>query len=211
MSPIRQSLVILAATLLSGPSLAWAAPPPSTTILVRNARQLHAIVDRDFRASPLYPQLCQATERIEQRAESIRNHLGHPASQTQIRQNLMELDAAVAHLDQLVAQLPARTVLQAHQASYQKSAAVQVTIGNGYIYQATPTYRPQAALNPRDIARLQNALADVDTAAADFSCALSAWERTILWDHGGWDRPRRTPVVPPVPWGLSDSRHPQWR
>lgn len=211
MSPIRLPMVILTATLLSGPSLAWAAQPPSTTILVRNARQLHAIVDRDFRASPLYPQLCQTAERIEQRAESIRNHLGHPASQPQVRQSLLELDAAVAHLDQLVAQLPARTVLQAHQASYQKSAAVQVTIGNGYIYQATPAYRPQVTLNPRDVARLQNALADVDTAAADFSCALSAWDRTILWDHGGWDRPRQGPVVPPSPWGLSDSRHPQWR
>lgn len=216
MSPIRLSLVILTVTLLNDPSRAETAQPPSSTLLVRNARQLHVIVDRDFRASPLYPQLCQTAERIEHCAEAIHDHFNHPASLPQVRQHLLELHAASARLEQLVAELPARTVLQAHQAGYRKSASVSVTIGNGYVYQATPTYRPQATLNPRDVARLQHALADVEASAADFACALSVWEQTFLWDFGGWDRmgrpsPRPAAIIPPAPWGLSDLRHQQWR
>jgi hypothetical protein len=212
MSPIRLQLVILTATLLTGPSLSRAAQPPSTTVLVRNARQLHVIVDRDFRASPLYPQLGRTAEQIAQRAESIRELAGHPAALPQIRQCLLELNAAAAQLAQHAAQIPSRTVLQAQQVGYQKIAAAQVTIGKGYVYQATPTCRPQASLNPRDVVRLQNALADVETATADFSCALTAWERTILWDFGGWDQNVGTgayhvPAGPMSPWGLSETPH----
>lgn len=216
MSPIPLMFVILAATLIPGPSQARAAQPPSATVLLRNARQLHVIVDRDFRASPLYPQLCQTAERIEHCAEAIHDHFDHPAALPQVRQNLVELNAATARLDQLVTQLPSRTILQAHQAGYQKSAAVHVTIGNGYVHQATTTYRPQATPNPRDVARLQNALADVDASAADFACVLAAWEQTVLWDFGGWDRtsrpgPRPAPILPQSHLGLSDLPHAQWR
>lgn len=211
MSPIHLSLVILTTTLLSGPSLAHATQPPSSTVLVRSARQLYVIVDRDLRASPLYPQLCQTAKRIEHCAEAIHDHFDHRVAVPHVRQQLLELHAALAQLDQFVAQLPSKTGLQAHQIGYHRTASAQVTIGNGYVYQATPAYRPQLSLNAHDLSRLQRALADVETAADDFGCALTAWERATLWDFGGWDRPRHAPPGPLSPLGLSNRPQPHRR
>lgn len=211
MSPLRLWLVILASPLLSGPTLARGAQLPSTTVLYRNARQVHAIVDRDFRPSPHYAELSQAAERIARRAEFIRSHFGHPSVQPLIRQSLIELESSITELEQILKRPPSQTAVYTQPASYAGRGSVHVVSASSESRYQMPVYRAQAAIEPRVITRLENALHEADTAANDFSCALGVWEQTMLWDFGGWDRARPGTSLqhqygPKAQWGLSDAR-----